>query len=125
MGRSNAAPLLGATVWCRGIFCIFCRSRRGMDRCGLLWRRLGLVWALPLARGRSDIANLFAGAAACARVGGLLPGDAAARFRWRARRRWLRRLALHPTCALEETLAQRRGQPASPTDPAPLAPPHC
>src|SRR5713226_8330579 len=105
MGRSNAAPLLRATLWSRGIFCIFCRSRRGMDRCGLLWRRLGLAWALRLARDRSDIANLFVGAAGGARFVWRLPGDAAARFRWHGRRRWLPRLAPHRSCVSEGPLA--------------------
>src|SRR6266852_5531097 len=50
-------------LWSRGIFCIFCRSRRGRDRCGQLLRRRGQAWALRLALGRSDTANLFVGGA--------------------------------------------------------------
>src|SRR4029077_15384375 len=78
--------------WRRGIFCIFCRSRRDRDRCGQLLRRLGRAWALRPARVLFDTANPSAGAAACARAGGRLPGDAADPIRSLARRRWPRRL---------------------------------
>src|ERR1700722_1064818 len=84
-------------MWRRGIFCIFCRSRRGMGRCGLLLRRSVRAWALRLARGRSDIADLFVGAAACARAGALLRAGAAELLvRLRERRRWQRRLLVRP-----------------------------
>src|SRR5882757_11141556 len=96
-----------------------------MDRCGLLWRPRERAWEVRLARARSDIANLFVGAAVCARVGARLPGDAAARFRWHARRRWLPRLALPRSCVLEATLAARRGEFASRRDVFRLAASEC
>src|SRR5712671_4012251 len=93
-GAAVLRPCSGKIMcWRRGISCISCRSRRDRDRCGLLWRRRGRAWALPLAPGRSDTADLFAGAAGGARSVWRLRVGVAARFRWRARRRWLRRLA--------------------------------
>src|SRR5438876_8241657 len=47
----------------RGTSCIFSLSRKGKDRCAPLSRQLSPALELPLARGRSDTANLFAGAA--------------------------------------------------------------
>src|ERR1700738_1161430 len=109
--------------WRRGIFCIFCRSRRDRDRCGLLWRQRGRAWELRLARDRSDTANLFAGAAGGARFVSRLRVDAAARFRWRARRRWLRRLARLPLAKLAR--AALPGELAFRRDAAPLAASGC
>src|ERR1700730_6113239 len=100
-----AVPLMR---WRRGLFCIFCRSRRDIGRCGRLLRRRGLAWALRPARGRSDIANPFAGAAVFARAGVLLPGGAAEPIRWRERRRWRPRLALRLKRVAEYRLAVPR-----------------
>src|SRR6266403_7851 len=105
----------------RGIFCIVCRSRRGMDRCGQLLRRRARAWAHRPARGRSDTANLFVGAAACARAGARLREDVAEPARWRVRRRWLRRLARHRKYVSEGPLAAPRALAAFRPATVPLA----
>src|SRR5579859_267962 len=48
----------GLTRWCRGTFCIFCRSRTGTDRFGQLWRLREQASALPLVPRRFDTAIL-------------------------------------------------------------------
>src|SRR5579863_2530154 len=74
----------------RGIFCTFCRSRRGKDRCGQLWRRRERVSALPLERSPPDTAFLFPGAAACVPFRGRKRATGRELRRKRERRRWRR-----------------------------------
>src|ERR1700675_4700749 len=71
--------------WRRGIFCIFCRSRRGMDRFGLSWRLRGPASALRLALALFGTAALFAGALAYAPFRARRLVSAAEEVRWRGR----------------------------------------
>src|SRR5882762_9655988 len=85
----------------RGISCTSSRSRTGKDRCVRLLRRPSPVSALPPVPGRSDTANLFAGAAGGVRSPA--PPQANAAARRLAPQHWPRRHRRADEAAVVET----------------------